>query len=118
MTLSPLFVAFLKISQKIPLKIPLQKSFYLDIIINNFNKRGKKMATVSISVSDELKERWDKVSKEYRISKSSMVVDILEKVLPLFEENDTKYILSNALRSIGNDISSLSNLLQEEKKEK
>jgi metal-responsive CopG/Arc/MetJ family transcriptional regulator len=70
---------------------------------------------VGISIDTDLNERWNKVSKKIRISKSGMISDFLTEVLPILEHEAPRDVMAHALEHIGKGISDSGSLFYEDK---
>ncbi len=55
---------------------------------------------ITINVDDQLNERWEKVAKRIGMSKSAMLDDMLEAVLPILEA-DADSMVSRAMKELG-----------------
>ena len=56
---------------------------------------------VLIRIDEDLNERWNKVSKKLNMTKSSIVEDFLRQVMPIFEKEEPKDVLSAAFKELG-----------------
>jgi antitoxin component of RelBE/YafQ-DinJ toxin-antitoxin module len=56
---------------------------------------------VLIRIDKDLNERWGKVAKKLKISKSGIVQDFLEQVIPILEKEEPKDILGTAFKQLG-----------------
>ena len=68
---------------------------------------------VLIMVDEDLNDRWKKVAKRLKISKSGMVTDILEEVLPILEKEKPNDMIGSALKSLGNALNETGSLFDE-----
>jgi predicted transcriptional regulator len=59
---------------------------------------------VTISLSEELNFRWGAVAKKHKISKSGMISDYLEQILPILEEKTENKMLASAMREMSKTI--------------
>lgn len=71
---------------------------------------------VMISIDEELDARWKKVSKKIKMSKSGMVEDFLNQVLPILEKDEPRDVMAHALQHIGQGLSDVGSLFNEDKK--
>jgi antitoxin component of RelBE/YafQ-DinJ toxin-antitoxin module len=58
----------------------------------------------SINIDEELNKRWNDVSKRLDITKSSMVSEFLEEVLPILEKETPNDIMKLALKKTAEQI--------------
>jgi len=70
---------------------------------------------VMISIDSDLDARWKKVSKKIKMSKSGMVEDFLNEVLPILEKEAPRDVMAHALEHIGKGVSDLGSLFYEGK---
>jgi hypothetical protein len=68
-------------------------------------KSGKPIKKrINISIDPELDERWIRVAKKLKLSKSGMVQEFLEEVLPILEQEKPNLILKSALKKTAEQI--------------
>ena len=65
---------------------------------------------VTISIDDELNERWGKVAKKLKDTKSSMVEDFLIRVLPVLEREQPKDMIGEAMKLAGQGLQDAASL--------
>jgi len=68
---------------------------------------------VLISIDEDLNDRWNKVSKKIKMSKSSMVEDFLNQVVPILEYDEPRDVMKHALDHIGKGVSDIGSLFHE-----
>ena len=59
---------------------------------------------VNVNLDKDLNDRWGKVAKKLRISKSGMIQDFLEQVIPILEKEEPKDIMKMALKKTSEQI--------------
>jgi len=67
---------------------------------------------ISISIDPELNDRWGKVAKKLKMSKSGMVEDFLREVVPILEQEQPKDIMRMALKKTGEQIDLTASLFE------
>lgn len=72
---------------------------------------------VGISIDIELNERWNKISKKIKMSKSGMVEDFLNEVIPILEHESPRDVMAHALDQIGKGVSDMGSLFHEKKQD-
>jgi len=72
---------------------------------------------VLISIDEDMNERWNSVSKKIKMSKSGMVEDFLNQVIPILEIDEPRDVMAHALDHIGKGVSDMGSLFHEEKKD-
>jgi len=70
---------------------------------------------VLIRIDEELNDRWGKVAKKLKMSKSGMVQDFLEQVIPILEKEEPKDILGIAFKQLGEVMHDTGSLFDEKK---
>jgi len=68
---------------------------------------------VTISIDEELNEKWNKIAKIHGISKSGMVEDFIRQILPVLEIETPVKMISNAMKKIAEGIDEASSFLDE-----
>jgi len=68
---------------------------------------------VLIMVDEDLNDRWKKVAKRLKFSKSGMITDILEEVLPILEKEKPNDMIGSALKSLGDALNDTGSLFDE-----
>ena len=71
---------------------------------------------IMISVDEELNDRWTKVSKKWKESKSSMVEDFLLRIIPVMEKEEPKDMISEVMKMAGQGMQEMGDLLDGTKK--
>lgn len=59
---------------------------------------------VTISVDNDINDRWTKVAKRLELTKSGMVQEFLEQVLPILEEKEPNKMMAKAMKEMGQTI--------------
>lgn len=72
---------------------------------------------INVTVDDQLNERWERVAKRIGMTKSAMLDDMLESVLPILEA-DAKSMVAKAMNEIGQTMKELGNYVEESSKSK
>lgn len=70
---------------------------------------------VLISIDEDLDKRWKAVSKKIKMSKSGMVEDFLNEVIPILEHDEPRDVMKHALDHIGKGVSDVGSLFHEKK---
>lgn len=65
---------------------------------------------VTLSIDSELNDRWANVAKRLKMTKSGMVKEYLEHILPILEKQEPKDVLASAFRELGSSISEVGGL--------
>lgn len=68
---------------------------------------------VTISIDDTLNDRWTKVAKRLDMTKSGMVVDFLEQVIPILEKEKPKDMIGSALKEVAKSLDQAGSLFDE-----
>ena len=72
---------------------------------------------INVTVDDQLNERWERVAKRIGMTKSAMLDDMLESVLPILEA-DAKSMVAKAMNEIGQTMKELGNYVEDSSKSK
>ena len=72
---------------------------------------------INVTVDNQLNERWERVAKRIGMTKSAMLDDMLESVLPILEA-DAKSMVAKAMNEIGQTMKELGNYVEESSKSK
>ncbi|MBD3842997.1 MAG: hypothetical protein IE909_14180 [Campylobacterales bacterium] len=67
---------------------------------------------VTISLSEEMNNRWNAVSKKLKISKSLMVQEFLDEVIPILEHEAPRDIMAHAMKHMGKSFNDIGELLK------
>ena len=59
---------------------------------------------IALSIDEELNDRWAKVAKKLKMTKSGMVEDFLKEVIPILEQEQPKDIMKMALKKTSEQI--------------
>ena len=65
---------------------------------------------ISISIPEELNERWNAVAKKLKVTKSSMIDEYLEQILPILEQKNENKMLRMAMKEMAKSIDATANL--------
>lgn len=65
---------------------------------------------ISITVDDELNHRWNVVAKKLKITKSNMINEYLEQILPILEQKNENKMLRMAMKEMAKSIDATANL--------
>ena len=71
---------------------------------------------VLIRIDEDLERRWNEVAKKIKMSKSEMVKDFLNQVVPVLEKEAPRDVMAFALEQIGKGVSDMGSLFYEDKK--
>jgi antitoxin component of RelBE/YafQ-DinJ toxin-antitoxin module len=67
---------------------------------------------VTISIDNELNERWTAVSKKLKMTKSGMIEDFLREVVPVLEQEQPKDVMKMALKKTAEQIDMTASLFE------
>ena len=67
---------------------------------------------VLIRIDEDLNNRWNKVAKKLNMTKSGMVEDFLNEVIPILEQEQPKDIMKMALKKTGEQINLTASLFE------
>lgn len=70
------------------------------------------MKRLNMTISHELYDRWDKVSKKIGVSKSAMLRDMLDTILPILEEKEVSSMVKMLLSTNGDVLKDLSKIIK------
>ncbi len=70
---------------------------------------------IGLSIDAELNERWTKVAKKLKMSKSGMVEEIIRDILPILEQETPKDLLKTALKKTAEQIDLTASLFDDDK---
>lgn len=73
---------------------------------------------VTISIDEDLNDRWNKVAKKIKMTKSGMIEDFLNEVVPILEYEEPRDVMKHALDHIGKGVSDMGSLFHEVKEDK
>lgn len=65
---------------------------------------------ITITLEIDLNDRWTKTAKRLKLSKSGMVAEYLEQMLPILEEEQPSKLLQKAMRQMAKGIDDTANL--------
>jgi len=67
---------------------------------------------VNISIDEELNKQWARVAKKHGLTKSGMVEEWLQNILPILDEEQPKKVLQNAMKALAKEIDTTANLFE------
>jgi len=70
--------------------------------------KGLPRKNVTLRIRPNIYERWSKVAKRYGWSRSQMLEEILESVLPVLEEQDPKKLVQEVAKHVGETMQAIS----------
>jgi predicted transcriptional regulator len=73
---------------------------------------------VTISIDPDINDRWAKVAKQLRMTKSGLVEEILRDIIPILEKDKPKDILAHTLEVVGQGLMDVGSLFYETENEK
>jgi len=73
---------------------------------------------IGLSIDAELNDRWTKVAKRLKITKSGMIEELLEEVLPVLEAKNAKSLVEEVFGRIGRGMTEFSEELRKVENEK
>ena len=71
---------------------------------------------VNLNLDEELNRRWNDVSKRIKMSKSAMLTEYLEQVLPILEKEEPRDILGSAFRQLAKSMNEIGEVIDENNK--
>jgi len=66
---------------------------------------------ITMRLRPDMIERWNRVAKKYGWTRTQMVEDFLEQVLPILEEDDPRGLFSATARKIGESMLEMGDLI-------
>jgi hypothetical protein len=70
---------------------------------------------VTISIDSQINDRWTHVSKRHKITKSGMVEEYLEQILPILEAETPNKMVAKAMKEMGKSINLTATLFDDMK---
>ena len=70
---------------------------------------------VTVSIDEDMNSRWNRVSKKLKISKSLMIQEFLDEVVPILEHEQPRDIMAHAVKHMGKNFNDLGDLIQNDK---
>jgi len=67
---------------------------------------------VNISINEDLNEVWSRVAKKHGLTKSGMVEEWLENVLPILDQEQPKKVLQHAMKALAKEIDTTASLFE------
>ncbi len=82
--------------------------------------KGYEMAQkrIGLSIDEELNERWTKVAKKLKMTKSGMVEEMIRGVLPILEEEKPNEIMKKVLKKSAEQIELTASLFDDDLKKR
>jgi len=74
--------------------------------------RGNKYRRVNLTMPHDLHDRWEKVANKMGTTKSAMLRDMLEQILPTLEYNDVNSMFKSMLALNGDVLKQLSEAIE------
>ena len=89
----------------------MNKKLLKFIIVYTFMK-GYEMAQkrIGLSIDEQLNERWTKVAKKLKMTKSGMVEEMIENILPILEKEKPNEVMKAVLKKSAEQIDLTANL--------
>ena len=66
--------------------------------------------TIGLSIDSELNDRWGAVAKKHKVTKSGMVEEYLEQILPILEQQTPNDMISSAMKEMAKSINATASL--------
>lgn len=73
---------------------------------------------IGLSIDEELNERWTKVAKKLKMTKSGMVEEMIRGVLPILEEEKPNEIMKKVLKKSAEQIELTASLFDDDLKKR
>lgn len=73
----------------------------------------KKKKYVTIYIDGELNKRWGAVNKKLNLTKSNMVEEYLEQILPILEQQTPNDMISSAMKEMAKSINATASLFDD-----
>jgi hypothetical protein len=67
---------------------------------------------INLTIPEELNERWAKVAKRHGLTKSGMVEEWLNNILPILEQEQPKKVLQHAMKALAKEIDTTASLFE------
>jgi len=67
---------------------------------------------INLTIPEELNEQWARVAKKHGLTKSGMVEEWLQNILPILDEEQPKKVLQNAMKALAKEIDTTANLFE------
>jgi metal-responsive CopG/Arc/MetJ family transcriptional regulator len=67
---------------------------------------------IGMSIDAELNERWNKVAKKHKMTKSGMVEEYLETILPILEQETPNKMMAKAMKRMAQEIDTTGDLFE------
>ena len=66
---------------------------------------------IGLSIDEQLNERWTKVAKKLKMTKSGMVEEMISSILPILEKEKPNEVMKAVLKKSAEQIDLTANLL-------
>ncbi len=67
---------------------------------------------ISLTVPEELNDQWARVAKKHGLTKSGMVEEWLQSVLPILDQEQPKKVLKHAMKALAKEIDTTASLFE------
>lgn len=67
---------------------------------------------ISLTVPEELNDQWARVAKKHGLTKSGMVEEWLQSVLPILDQEQPKKVLQHAMKALAKEIDTTASLFE------
>jgi hypothetical protein len=67
---------------------------------------------INLTVPEELDKRWARVAKKHGLTKSGMVAEWLDNILPILEEEQPKKVLQHAKKALAREKDTTASLFE------
>ncbi len=68
---------------------------------------------VTVNLDKELNQRWNNMAKKHKLSKSAMIGEYLEKILPILEKKTANQMMAEAMRQMAVEIDTTASLFDQ-----
>ena len=67
---------------------------------------------ISLTIPEDLNSQWARVAKKHGLTKSGMVEEWLENVLPILDQEQPKKVLQQAMKALAKEIDTTASLFE------
>jgi len=67
---------------------------------------------INLTIDEDINARWAKVAKKHGLTKSGMVDEWLENILPILDEEQPKKVLQHAMKALAKEIDLTASLFE------
>lgn len=67
---------------------------------------------INLTIPEDLNNQWARVAKKHGLTKSGMVEEWLNTILPFLDEEEPKKVLQHAMRSLAKEIDMTASLFE------